>query len=53
MYTDDLINNRVDGVPHWRGLSHFMTYLSVEFTDRSKWEDMSKVRYDKYSNAHY
>ena len=53
MYTDDLINNRVDGVPHWRGLSHFTTYLSVEFTDGSKWEDMSKVRYDKYSNAHY
>jgi len=34
-----------DSVPRWRGLNHFKTYLSVEFTDGTKWEDMSKVRY--------
>ena len=39
-------DNRADSVPRWRGLSHFKTYLSVEFTDGSKWEDMSKVRHD-------
>ena len=32
-----------DRVPRWRGLNHFGAYVSVEFTDGSKWEDMSKV----------
>ena len=35
-----------DSVPCWRNLNHFSTYLAVEFTDGSKWEDMSKVRLD-------
>ena len=34
-----------DSIPRWRGLNHFQTYLSVDFTDGSKWEDMSKVRH--------
>jgi len=37
------IYDRADGVPRWRGLNHFGTYLAVDFTDGSKWEDMSKV----------
>ena len=44
-------NNRADSVPRWRGLNHFAAYLAVDFTDGSKWEDISKVRYDQYSNA--
>jgi len=48
-----LMANRADSVPRWRGLNHFTTYLAVEFTDGSKWEDISKVRYDHYSNACY
>ena len=43
-------NNRADSVPRWRGLNHFTKYLAVEFTDGSKWEDMSKVRYSKQSD---
>jgi len=38
-----IINDRADRVPRWRGLNHFGAYVSVEFTDGSKWEDMSKV----------
>ena len=36
-------DGRADSVPRWRGLNHFKNYLTVEFTDGSKWEDMSKV----------
>ena len=36
-------NTRANGVPRWRDLNHFQNYLSVDFTDGSKWEDMSKV----------
>ena len=46
-------NNRADSVPRWRGLNHFMSYLAVEFTDGSKWEDMSKVRHNQYFNVRY
>ena len=38
-----IIVNRADSVPRWRGLNHFLNYLGVEFSDGSKWEDMSKV----------
>ena len=37
--------NRAHSVPRWRGLNHFSAYLAVDFTDGSKWEDMSKVRH--------
>lgn len=37
--TDD----RADSMPRWRGLAHFEKYITVDFTDGSKWEDMSKV----------
>ena len=47
--TDD----RADSVPPWRGLNHFTTYLAVEFTDGSKWEDMSKVCCGQHFNMHY
>lgn len=46
------IENRADSVPRWRGLTHFANYVSVEFTDGSKWEDISKVRCYKYFNAY-
>ena len=39
------ICDSADSVPRWRNLNHFKTYLTVEFTDGTKWEDMSKVRY--------
>lgn len=38
-------NDRAESVPRWRGLNHFSAYLSVDFTDGSKWEDMSKVNH--------
>ena len=38
-------------MPRWRGLNHFAKYLSVEFSDGSKWEDMSKVCHSKPSNT--
>ena len=46
-------DSRADSVPPWRGLNHFTTYISVEFTDGSKWEDISKVRHDQHFNACY
>lgn len=30
-------------MPRWRGLYHFGSALKVEFTDGSKYEDLSKV----------
>jgi len=42
-HTSLTIYDRADSVPCWRGLNHFRTYLAVNFTDGSKWEDMSKV----------
>ena len=46
------IDDRADSVPRWRNLTHFKDYVSVEFTDGSKWEDISKVRRYEYSNVH-
>ena len=47
-YRDTLltVNGRSASMPRWRDLNHFSPYLTVEFTDGSKWEDMSKVCYD-------
>lgn len=42
-YVSLTTHGRADSVPRWRGLNHFGTYLSVDFTDGTKWEDMSKV----------
>ncbi|KAF9783985.1 hypothetical protein BJ322DRAFT_1007764 [Thelephora terrestris] len=36
---DDMANT----MPRWRDFNHFSAYLSVDFTDGSKWEDMSKI----------
>ena len=36
---------RAEGVPQWSGLDHFSNYIRENFTDGSKWENMSKVRY--------
>ena len=36
---------RAESVPRWSGLDHFSNYISENFTDGSKWENMSKVRY--------
>lgn len=46
-------NNRAGSVPRWRGLNHFNKYVDVEFTDGSKWEDMSKVCRGPYLNVSY
>jgi hypothetical protein len=37
--------SRAKSVPRWAGLNHFSNYISENFTDGSKWEDMSKVQY--------
>ena len=34
---------RAASTPRWRGLNHFSDYINNNFTDGSKWEDMSKV----------
>ena len=34
---------RAASTPWWRGLNHFSDYINNNFTDGSKWEDMSKV----------
>ena len=34
---------RAANIPRWRGLNHFSDYINNNFTDGSKWEDMSKV----------
>lgn len=44
-YGSCMIHGRADNVPRWRGLTHFDNFLSVDFTDGSKWEDLSKVRF--------
>ena len=46
------IYDRADSVPRWRNLTHFKNYVLVEFTDGSKWEDISKVRRYEYFNVH-
>lgn len=46
-------NDRADSVPRWRGLNHFSTYVDVEFTDGSKWEDMSKVCHNQCFDARF
>jgi len=33
-------------MPRWAGLNHFFDYINEEFSDGSKWEDMSKVCHD-------
>ena len=38
-----MTHDRANLMPRWRDFNHFSTYLSVDFTDGSKWEDMSKV----------
>ena len=47
-YLDALLttDKRANNVPRWRGLTHFNSYLTVDFTDGTKWEHMSKVRYN-------
>ena len=44
--TSPMTSGSADSVLHWRNLNYFSTYLVVEFTDGSKWEDMSKVHLD-------
>ena len=46
-------DKRANDVPRWRGLTHFTTYLAVDFTDGSKWEHMSKVRHNRCNNIMY
>lgn len=36
---------RFDAVPRWSGLIHFQEVMNVSFTDGTKYEDISKVRY--------
>ena len=36
---------RAESIPRWSGLDHFSNYISENFTDGSKWENVSKVRY--------
>lgn len=49
-----IIVNRAISVPRWRGLNRFSNYLGVEFSDGSKWEDMSKVIHKQCSiNSYY
>ena len=36
---------RAESVPRWSRLDHFLNYINENFTDGSKWENMSKVRY--------
>jgi hypothetical protein len=36
-------HDRANTMPRWRDFNHFSAYLSVDFMDGSKWEDMSKV----------
>ena len=36
---------RAASTPQWRGLNHFSDHINNNFTDGSKWEDMSKVCY--------
>ena len=31
-------------IPSWRGLNHFSQVCEVQFTDGTKYEDISKVR---------
>ena len=37
------MDESADSVPPWRELEHFKNYIAENFTDGSKWEDMSKV----------
>jgi hypothetical protein len=37
------IYDRANSMPRWRNFNHFSAYLSVDFTDGTKWEHMSKV----------
>ena len=46
-------DDRADGVPRWRNLCRFPAFMGVDFTDGSKWEDMSKVRHNQYFNVYY
>jgi hypothetical protein len=36
--------NSVDAVPRWRELTHFASFMNIDFNDGSKWADLSKVR---------
>src|ERR1700743_773720 len=38
-----ITNESADSVPSWRDLIHFKNYINENFTDGSKWEDISKV----------
>ncbi|KAG1747038.1 uncharacterized protein EDB91DRAFT_1235854 [Suillus paluster] len=37
------IDNFFQSIPHWRNLNHFNQVISVSFTDRTKYEDISKL----------
>ncbi|KAF9457225.1 hypothetical protein BDZ94DRAFT_1342125 [Collybia nuda] len=37
-----LIDNQMDQLPRWRGLNHFKSVTNTNFTDGSKYEDISK-----------
>src|ERR1700748_213554 len=55
-FCDDIlmaIDNSADSVPRWRGLNPFTAYLAVEFTDGSKWEDISKVRHERCFSVYH
>lgn len=38
-------NSRAMSVPRWSELDHFSNYVDETFTDGTRWENMSKVRY--------
>ena len=46
-------SNRANSMPRWRDFNHFSAFLSVEFTDGTKWEEMSKVCNKICINVHY
>ncbi|KAG1720903.1 uncharacterized protein EDB91DRAFT_1240362 [Suillus paluster] len=37
------IHSFFQSIPHWRNLNHFDQVISVSFTDRTKYEDISKL----------
>ncbi|KAF8895008.1 hypothetical protein CPB84DRAFT_1816018 [Gymnopilus junonius] len=37
------LNNQIDKVPRWRGLTHFKEIMKVDFTDGGKYADIAKL----------